>query len=271
MKKPSSRSKKPSVRDIPVVILCGGKGTRLREETLNIPKPLVSIGERPILWHIMKIYYAQGFRRFILLLGYKGEKIKEYFLNYPYYSSSFTLKPGRSPLFHTKPEEKWEITFLDTGLETQTGGRIKQLEKILKKEKSFMLTYGDGVANIDLAQTLRSHIANKSLVTMTGVPPLARFGEIREGEQGSWRFFEKPVASDILINGGFFVIETRLLKAMSEDPLLNFESDVLPELARTDDLNICAHTGYWQCMDTLRDSETLNTLWENKKSPWKIW
>ncbi len=260
--------------DIPVVILCGGKGTRLHEETLFIPKPLIVIGNKPILWHIMKGYHAQGCRRFILLLGYKGEKIKEYFLHYHQYSRDFSVKQnpeGPTITYLSKPTEDWEVTMLDTGAETQTGGRVKQLETILKKEKRFLLTYGDGVSDVAIVNTLDSHLKSKKMVTMTGVRPLARFGEVQAKEKGGWRFLEKPTASDKRINGGFFVVETALLKQLPSHQSLNFEVDVLPKLAESDQLNISTHDGYWYCMDTLRDEEVLKSEWDSGKAPWKIW
>ncbi len=259
---------------IPVAILCGGKGTRLREETENVPKPLVRVGDRPILWHILKIYYAQGFRRFILLLGYKGEKIKEYFVNYHLYTNSFTLKQTGTRVSTTllsKPQEDWEITCLDTGQETLTGGRIKQLEKLLAKDKYFMLTYGDGVANVDLKENLEQHVKSGKSVTMTGVPPLARFGEIHLTKLGSIRFFEKPMVTNALINGGYMVVNTSLLKQLPDDPSLNFETQILPKLAEADDLHVVPHRGYWQCMDTVRDMDVLNAQWVGGTPPWKIW
>src|SRR3989344_5633852 len=170
LKKARKKAKKMDVSDIPVVIFCGGRGTRLKEETEIIPKPLVRIGDRPILWHIMKIYYAQGFRNFVLLLGYKGEKIKEYFSNYMLYTSDLTLSPGKNGAkarFHTKPAENWHITFVETGLDTQTGGRLKKAEKYIKTPV-FMLTYGDGVADGDLAKLLKTHRSKKRLRTVSG-------------------------------------------------------------------------------------------------------
>lgn len=260
--------------DIPVVILCGGKGTRLHEETMHVPKPLVVIGDKPILWHIMKCFHEQGYRRFILLLGYKGEKIKEYFLHYAQYSRDFVVKQtskGQTVTYLSKPTEDWEVTLLDTGAETQTGGRIKQLETVLKKEKRFLLTYGDGVSDVTLLDTLNSHLASKKVVTMTGVQPAARFGEIKAGERGGWRFLEKPTVSDKRINGGFFVVETSLLQQLPLHRSLNFEVEVLPKLAEADQLNISTHDGYWRCMDTLHDAEALRSEWASGNAPWKIW
>lgn len=259
---------------VPVVILCGGKGTRLREQTEQVPKPLVHVGNRPILWHIMKLYYKQGFRKFILLLGHKGEKIKEYFTHYAQYSNDFTLKQknGKTHIeYLSEPKEDWEITFLDTGENTMTGGRIKQLSRLNLKSKLFMLTYGDGLADVNLNRALAEHIKSRKPITMTCVPPLARFGEVRRTHNGTLEFHEKPAISDSLINGGFFVVNTGLLKKLPEAPSTNFESEVLPELAREGKLNTTIHDGFWQCMDTLRDSELLNAYWESGEAPWKTW
>ncbi len=261
-------------KDISVVILCGGKGTRLREQTEQIPKPLVHIGNYPIVWHIMKMYYAQGFRKFVLLLGYKGEKIKEYFAHYAQYSNDFTLKQKKGHAhisYLSEPQEDWEITFLDTGENTLTGGRIQQLSRLGLQGKYFMLTYGDGVADVDFTKALAAHEKSRKPVTMTCVPPLARFGEIRMSKDGTMQFHEKPAITGSFINGGFFVVNTDMLKKLPKDSATNFESSVLPKLAREGKLNTVVHTGFWQCMDTMRDWEILNTHWESGEAPWKVW
>jgi len=272
-------SKTPKISDIPVVILCGGRGTRLKEETEFIPKPMVRIGDRPILWHIMKIYYAQGFRKFVLLLGYKGEKIREYINNYPLYANDFTLKHGTSTAklaYHGPAAEGWEISCIDTGLDTQTGGRIKKLEKFLKAPL-FMLTYGDGVADVDLKKLLVEHKKQKRLVTMTVVRPPVRFGEVILKKDGSVQdFSEKPghaesEAKETLINGGFFAIDSGIFKRMSDDEMLVFEKDVLTKLAKDGELAALPHRGFWQCMDTIRDTEVLNDAWKGGAAPWKLW
>ncbi len=260
-------------RSIPVVIFCGGRGTRLREETGVIPKPLVSIGGRPILWHIMKTYYAHGFRRFVLLLGYKGEKIKEYFRDYALHANSVTFKNtkgGSRMTHHAHLEEAWEVTCLDTGLETQTGARLKQAASVLK-EKTFMLTYGDGVADVDLDALLQMHRAQGRLVTVTGVHQPARFGELHLVDDQVASFNEKPAQSTSMINGGFFVCNRRLLEKLSEESSLNFEQQILPLLASEGQLAVHRHAGYWQCMDTVRDMEILQAAWDSGKAPWKIW
>ncbi|MDP3935233.1 MAG: glucose-1-phosphate cytidylyltransferase [Candidatus Giovannonibacteria bacterium] len=259
------------ISQIPVVILCGGRGTRLKEETEFVPKPLVKIGEKPILWHIMKIYYAQGFKKFVLLLGYKGYQIKEYFHQYPIYHSDFTMRQGKTSeiIYHNRPDEDWEVTFVDTGLDTQTGGRIKKAEKFLK-DGAFMLTYGDCLANVDLQKLLESHYASNKLATVTGVYPPGRFGEMVVSGGDVVSFAEKPPQSKH-INGGFFVLGPKIFTALSGDPLLNFEKHVLPKLAEEKQLALYAHPGYWQCMDTLHDMELLNEEWQRGSASWKIW
>ncbi len=268
---------KPHPRDIPVVILCGGRGTRLKEETEFIPKPMVRIGERPILWHIMKIYHAQGFRKFILLLGYKGEKIREYINNYSVYANDFTLvHTGAKPKmrYHAGAMEDWEITCVDTGLDTQTGGRIKKLENIIESPV-FMLTYGDGVSDVDLSALLSEHLEKKPLVTMTAVHPPVRFGEIIFKDGKVEGFSEKPVVAEsamsgTLINGGFFAVDSGIFKHMTDNEDLVFERDVLTALAQKGELAAVPHRGFWQCMDTIRDTEVLNEHWL-RGAPWKLW
>ncbi|MBI5456391.1 glucose-1-phosphate cytidylyltransferase [Candidatus Kaiserbacteria bacterium] len=261
---------------MPVVIFCGGRGTRLKEETEVIPKPMVSVGGKPILWHIMKIYHAQGFRKFILLLGYKGDKIKEYVRNYPLYANDFTLKHKRkgSTLEQKGVAEDWEITCLDTGLDTQTGGRLKKA-KALVKAPFFMLTYGDGVGNIDLSALLDFHKKKGRIATMTAVHPPVRFGEVvfENGDVRAFREKPDPIAhrTEHLINGGYFVIDSRIFRRMPDKQDLVFEKDVLTKLADDGELAALPHRGYWQCMDTIRDTEVLNEAWKSGKAPWKVW
>ena len=272
MKKAHSKGNR-RIADIPVVIFCGGRGSRLKEETEVIPKPLVPIGERPILWHIMKIYYAQGFRRFILLLGYKGEKIKDYFCNYMLYTSDFTLSPhahSAKAVYHQRPAEDWHITFVETGLNTQTGGRLRQIESYIKTP-FFMLTYGDGVGNVDLKKLMGTHRAKKRLVTMTGVFPPSRFGEVLIEKGEVIGFNEKPARTDVLVNSGFYAVDRKIFQSLRDDDSLNFEKDVLPSLAERGQLSVYPHDGYWQCMDTIRDMEVLQSEWEGRTAPWKVW
>jgi glucose-1-phosphate cytidylyltransferase len=264
--------KLPPNKDISVVIFCGGKGTRLKEETELIPKPMVRIGDKPILWHIMKIYYAQGFRNFILLLGYKGEKIKDYFSNYMLYASDLTLSHdswGTKANYHKKPAEDWNITFVETGLDTMTGGRLKKIESFIRAP-FFMLTYGDGVANVKMDDLLKTHSEKGALVTITGVHPPARFGELHIDDGRVVAFNEKP-KTDALINGGFFVVDRKVFKHIPKGDEINFEMDVLPTLAKNSRMAAHHHADYWQCMDTIRDTEVLNERWTKGNAPWKVW
>lgn len=267
------QNKKINISEIPVAILCGGKGARLKEETEAIPKPLVKIGDHPILWHVMKIYHAQGFRKFVLLTGYKGEKIKEYFYRYPMHHSDFTISFSGGAMridYHTLPKEDWQVTILDTGLDTQTGARLKQAKKFIDSG-TFMLTYGDGVANVDFKELLKFHQAQGRIATITGVYPPGRFGMIETYGSKVVNFSEKPKVKEGYINGGFFAIEPKIFKFLSNDPKLNFEKEVLPRLASASHLSVYPHHRYWQCMDTLRDVEFLNEEWEKGNAKWKLW
>jgi glucose-1-phosphate cytidylyltransferase len=262
-----------SPKELPVVIFCGGHGTRLKEETEVIPKPLVHIGERPILWHIMKIYYAQGFRKFVLLTGYKSERIKHYFYQYPVQMSDFTVRYAngvRDVTYHTTAVEDWEVTILDTGLMTETAGRLKRAQRFLENSP-FMLTYGDGVADVDLKALLAFHAEHRPLVTVTGVHPPGRFGEIRTDGPYATNFWEKPNVAEGYINGGFLVVEPEIYSYITDDELASFEKHVLPHVARDRKMTVMPHHGYWQCMDTLRDMEHLNGLWKQGQAPWRIW
>lgn len=260
---------------IPVVILCGGKGTRLKEETEVIPKPLVKIGGKPILWHIMKIYRAFGFTKFILPVGYKGEMIKEYFLNYPALQSDFTINLAgfqeRKTIFHNPDNiEDWEVTIIDTGLDSLTGARVKKAEKFIKN-KLFMLTYGDGVANVNLDALLDFHLNQGKPATVTGVRLPSRFGELVIEADKATNFLEKTSIKTSYINGGFFVMDKDIFEFFSDQKNLNLESELLPKIAKNGQLSVFRHEGYWQCMDTLRDVEYLNKEWESGEAPWKIW
>jgi glucose-1-phosphate cytidylyltransferase len=261
------------MKDIPVVILAGGFGTRLREQTEFIPKPMVPIGTRPILWHIMKIYSHSGFKRFIICLGYKGEIIKEYFLHYRIRSSDFTINLGNheDPVIHNlHSEDKWEITLSDTGLKAMTGARIKKIEKYIDTD-SFLLTYGDGVANIDVRKLVEFHVSHGKLATITGVKPPPRFGELITQEERVVEFSEKPQAGSGMINGGFFVLNRGVFNYLSDDDHCTLEKEPLERLAKDQELMVFKHDGFWQCMDTLRDVNLLNEYWGSGKVPWKIW
>ncbi|HEX6526082.1 MAG TPA: glucose-1-phosphate cytidylyltransferase [Streptosporangiaceae bacterium] len=252
------------------VILCGGLGTRLREETEYRPKPLVPIGNRPILWHIMKTYATFGITDFILALGYKGEMIKDYFVNYDILSSDFTLDLGSkqmTPLKGAHDAADWRITFVDTGQESMTGGRLKRLEPLLRDEPVFLLTYGDGVADIDIDETLAFHHRSRCAVTVTGVHPQARFGELQVEDGRAVRFAEKPPATDAWINGGYFVMTPKIFDYLGGDATV-LERTPLERLSRESQLAVYRHHGFWQPMDTFRDMQELNALWNSGQAPW---
>jgi glucose-1-phosphate cytidylyltransferase len=253
-----------------VVILCGGLGTRLSEETAIRPKPMVEIGGQPILWHIMKIFSASGFNEFVLALGYKGETIKDYFVNYRYRSRSLTVRlPSGDIDVHTGDGDNWTVHLLDTGLDTNTGGRIRQAAQFIGRE-AFLLTYGDGVANIDARRLLEFHRSHRGLVTVTAVRPPARFGGIVFDGDSVSRFAEKPQVGEGWINGGFFVVEPEAVDYVKDDSTL-WEGEPMERLARTGQLVAYRHEGFWQCMDTLRDVRNLETLWQSGKAAWKVW
>ncbi|MCU0241945.1 MAG: glucose-1-phosphate cytidylyltransferase [Vicinamibacteria bacterium] len=253
-----------------VVILAGGRGSRLAEETEVKPKPLVEIGGRPILWHIMKLYAHYGFREFYIALGYKGEQIKRYFLDYLALSGNVTVDLGRgSSQFEDRQIEDWTIHMVDTGIEANTGGRVKRLEPFLQ-DGTFMVTYGDGVSNVDLQELLRFHQSNKRLATLTAVRPPARFGGlIFDGERIA-QFTEKPQAGEGWINGGFLVLEPGVFEYLPGDQT-SLEADTMERLARDGQLAGYRHPGFWQCMDTLRDLQLLQSLWASPAPPWKVW
>jgi glucose-1-phosphate cytidylyltransferase len=259
--------------DIPVVILCGGLGTRIREASESLPKPLVDIGGKPILWHIMKIYGAHGFRRFVLCLGYKSWQIKDYFLRYRENLSDFTvcLRDDHAPAFHNDVgDEDWEITCVETGLLTGTGGRIGRVQQFVDSD-TFMLTYGDGIGDVDLTSLLAAHRAHGLIGTVTGVHPTSRYGEMRVvGDQVS-EFNEKPTVADGFVSGGFFVFQRAFFDYLSSDPELFLEAEPLRKLAQDGQLGLRPHDGFWMGMDTYREYTLLNELWESGEAPWKRW
>lgn len=259
---------------IKVVILCGGMGVRLKEETEFRPKPMIEIGGKPILWHIMKIYDHYGFNDFVLCLGYKGEMIKEFFYKYETLNNDFTIELGKphQPITysHSHNETNWRVTLVDTGLSTLKGGRIKRIEKFIDSD-CFMLTYGDGVAQIDLRRLLEFHRSHGKTGTVTGVYPPSRFGEISiEGERVV-SFEEKPQLSKGIINGGFFVFNRTLFDYLTPQEDCDFEHGPLQRLAQEGELMVYHHKGFWECMDTLRDYEHLKRLWETNKAAWRVW
>lgn len=257
-----------------VVILCGGAGTRLREETEFRPKPMVHIGDKPIIWHIMKIYAHYGHTDFILPLGYKGEMFKEYFHHYEMMNSDVTLElgnPDSMTLHQSHQEAGWKITLSDTGEHTLKGGRIKRIEKYVSGD-CFLLTYGDGVADIDIDALVAFHRAHGRVATVTGVSPTARYGELHTARDQVVSFAEKPSAREsALISGGFFVFNREIFNHLSDDRQCDLEYGVLEYLAKTGELMVYRHHGFWYCMDTLRDFEALNHMWKRNQAPWKIW
>ncbi len=253
-----------------VVVLAGGYGTRLSEETDIRPKPMIEIGGNPILWHIMKIYSYYGFNEFIVLLGYKGYYIKEYFANYYLHQSdvTFDMKNGNMEV-HNNFSEPWKVTLLDTGIESQTGGRIKRAKDFIGDE-TFMLTYGDGVSNVDIKALLEFHKSNKTLATMTAIQPAGRFGALDINSNQIKEFIEKPAGDGNWINGGFMVCEREVLDLIDSDSTV-FEQYPLQKLAKNGELGAFKHYGFWYCMDTLRDKTALNQMWDKNQAPWKLW
>ena len=254
-----------------VVILAGGFGTRLSEETSIKPKPMVEIGEKPILWHIMKIYSHYGFNDFIICLGYKGYIIKEYFANYFLHMSDVTidLRANRIEV-HSSRSEPWRVTLVDTGLHTQTGGRIKRIQRYIGNE-TFMLTYGDGVADINIDRLVEFHRKHGKLATVTAVQPPGRFGALELDSDGNViEFKEKPKGDGAWINGGFFVLESGVFDYIDGDDTI-WEREPLEKLAQDGQLVAYKHKGFWKPMDTLRDKRELEALWESGNPPWKVW
>ncbi|MGB5982575.1 MAG: glucose-1-phosphate cytidylyltransferase [Nonlabens sp.] len=254
------------------VLLAGGFGTRLSEETQNIPKPMVTIGGKPILWHIMKSYSSYGINDFVILLGYKGYVIKEYFANYFLHQSDVTIDLKNNSIeILNNSAEPWKVTMIDTGLNTMTGGRIKRIEDLIDGER-FMLTYGDGVADIDIDALLKTHIEHGKAVTMTAVQPEGRFGSLKFfGEQKIASFQEKPKGDGTWINGGYFVCEPQVFDYIKDGDSTVFEKKPLENLAEDGELYSYKHYGFWKPMDTLRDNKVLNELWDTNKAKWKTW
>jgi glucose-1-phosphate cytidylyltransferase len=262
-----------SAADLPVVLLCGGQGTRLREETGVRPKPLIEIGGRPILWHIMKGYAAAGCREFVLCLGYKGELIKDYFWHYQLRNSDVTLDLGSGEIaWHNQHlATEWQVTMADTGELAMTGARLARVRHYLG-DRPFFLTYGDGVADVDLDGLLRHHRSHRRLVTITGVHPPSRFGELRAGTDEIVRdFIEKPQLEREVVNGGFFVMEPGVFDYVFDEDHCVLEREPLERLAADDQLVVYGHDGFWHCMDTYRDLTLLEELWSDGKAPWRTW
>lgn len=257
------------------VIFCGGLGTRIRDVADDVPKPLIRIGDRPILWHVMKIYAYYGLTDFVLCLGYKGWLIKEFFLNYHMYVADFTLdlsKPTQVDMHRAHYEQDWRITMAETGIETQTAGRLWQVRRYLEDSELFCVTYGDGVSNIDLDALIAFHKSHGKIGTVTGVHPPGRFGVLDvqdiDGVTTAVNFAEKPQTLDGMINGGFFVFDHRLWDYLSDDRTMPFEQAPLRSLAAAGELAVYEHKGFWQPMDTLREWKLLNNMWQSGNTPW---
>ncbi len=261
----------PSIKDEQVVLLCGGQGTRLREETEWRPKALVEIGGRPILWHLMRHYHHFGYRRFILCLGYRGNSIKEYFLNYRWMHHDFRLKAGAS-----EPElvgdhedvEDWDITLVDTGLDTGTGGRLNRIRHLIDGDK-FLANYSDGLSDVDLDRLVEFHDGHGKVATVTGFHPYSKYGVVRADEDGVvYHWQEKPLMND-LTSGGFFVFDKRLFDYLDDDGALEVEP--FREIAAQQQMALFEHQGFWQCMDTFKEAQAMNALWASGAAPWRIY
>lgn len=255
-----------------VVILCGGQGTRIRDVADNIPKPMIPIGDRPILWHIMKYYAAAGFDSFVLCLGYRGDIIKNFFVNYDIHTHDFELTLGQpdSLKFATPTAmENWQVTLANTGLEAMTGDRVRSIKKYVEDDDIFMLTYGDGLSDIDIPALVDFHKRHGKIATVTGVRPPGRFGELEADDDGAViEFNEKPQATGGRISGGFFVFNREIFDYLPSEPGLVFEEEPLRRLVADQQLMVYAHDGFWQCMDTFRDYKYLTGLWEGGNAPW---
>jgi len=254
-----------------VIILAGGRGTRISEETEVLPKPMIEIGGKPVIWHIMKLYSHYGFNDFIICLGYRGYMIKEYFSHYFMHMSDVTIDLSKNKTrIHTTASEPWKITLVDTGLETMTGGRLKRVKKYVGNQP-FMLTYGDGLADVNIKKLVEFHKKSKKLATLTAIQNAGRFGvlNINSGSQIS-SFLEKPKGESGWINGGFFVLEPGVFNFIENDDTV-WEKEPLENLAKLGKLNAYKHTGFWGCMDTLRDKISFERVWQSGNIPWKVW
>ena len=254
-----------------VVILAGGLGTRISEESHLKPKPMIEIGGRPILWHLMKVFSEHGFNDFIICLGYKGYVIKEYFANYVLHNADLTVDLAKGSVeYHATNHEPWRVTLVNTGEETMTGGRLKRVAEYLPPGEPFFLTYGDGVADVDLNALVAFHKAHGKQATVTAVAPPGRFGALEIVEGGVKRFIEKPPGDNGLINGGFFVLQPEVVDRIAGDAT-TFEAGPLESLARDGQLMARPHDGFWAAMDTLRDKNHLESLWASGQAPWRTW
>ena len=255
-----------------VVILAGGRGTRISEETETIPKPMVEIGGKPVLWHIMKTYSHYGFNDFVLCLGYKGYVIKEYFSHYFLHMTDLTIDmASNNTKIHSQFSEPWKVTLVDTGLDTMTGGRLQRVQNYLEN-KPFLMTYGDGLANIDIKAAIESHKKNNALATITAVQPLGRFGSLNINTSSKVEsFFEKPKGDNVWINAGYFILEPKIFDYIRGGDASVWEKEPLEKLASDGQLSAFKHSGFWKPMDTLRDKIELENMWKTGKAPWKVW
>lgn len=257
------------------VILCGGYGTRIRDVSDDLPKPMIPIGNYPILWHIMKYYSTFGHKDFILCLGYKSEVIKDFFVNYEIRANDFTITLGSDDSVNYKRrhgEEGWKITMAETGNNTMTGARVKRIQNYIGNDEYFMLTYGDGVGDVDLEKLIAFHLSHGKIVTLTGVRPPGRFGELEYDQQNRvLGFNEKPQTSAGRINGGFFICNREIFKYLNDDENLILEQEPMKALVQDGQLMVYAHEGFWQPMDTSREFSLLNKMYENKQAPWVRW
>jgi len=256
---------------VKAVILAGGLGSRLSEETSSRPKPMVEIGGKPILWHIMKIYSSYGINEFIVCLGYKGHVVKEYFANYFLYSADVTidLANNRTEL-HRNDCEPWRVTLVDTGVNTMTGGRLKRVLPYVADEEAFCFTYGDGVADVNVAKLIKFHQTQGTLVTLTATQPTGKFGALGLAAKRVRTFMEKPKGDGRWVNGGFFVLSPKVREYLKDDSTI-WEREPLERLAREGQVSAYQHNGYWQSMDTVHDRNVLEELWASGSAPWKVW
>jgi glucose-1-phosphate cytidylyltransferase len=267
----ASRPRVPTRRE-KVVILCGGQGTRMREETEFRPKALVEVGGKPVLWHLMRHYDHFGFRRFVLCLGYRGNMIKEYFVNYHWMMKDFTLKLGETPAIVSRDgaPENWEITFVDTGLGTQTGGRLSRVRDEIDTDW-FLANYCDGLSDVDLDELVAFHQKHAKVATLTGFHPHSKYGVIRVDGRGIVNYWqEKPLMNDYT-SGGFFVFKRGIFKYLEDDERCILEHGPFRKLASAGQMALFQHTGFWQCMDTFKEAQALNAIWDKGQAPWKLW
>jgi len=256
------------------VILCGGQGTRIRDVSADLPKPMIGIGRFPILWHVMKGYATWGYTDFVLCLGYQSAVIKDFFLNYQLRTSDVTITLGRSPSLEcltNHDEEDWKVTLAETGLNALTGARVRRIRRYVASDEHFMLTYGDGVGNVDISALVEFHKRHGKVMTVTGVRPPGRFGELEIDAERVVGFNEKPQASAGRISGGFFVCSRRIFDYLDDRENLMLEAEPMQQLVKRNELTVFNHDGFWHPMDTARDYKLLNELWDAGKAPWKTW